>query len=159
MSVEIRAMVRSDTSAVLDMLGRLNEAGTASDPRYRLTDDWREWMRAHINDRWLGVFQPFPCCFVAEADGGLVGYVQGDIGSPPAIIERPPTVRIGNMWVEPEWRRQGIAKRLVETYVGAAREAGFPWVEVGTLAKDARAVAFWRAMGFDDWRVSMLSEP
>ena len=112
--------------------------------------------RALINDQWLGRFLPFPACFVAELDGRLIGYVQGDISGPHPILDEPPKARIGNLWVEPEHRRKGIARDLVNTYVSAANAAGFPWVEVGTLTKDARAVAFWRALGFGDWRVSLL---
>ena len=156
--MNIRPMVRGDLAVVLDMIAALNATGSAADPRYALADDWRQGMRALILDRWFGTFHPFPPCMVAEVDGAVVGMVQGDIGRPPLIVERPPSVCIGNMWVEPEHRRQGIATALVRAYSAAARQAGFPWVEVHTLARDERAVGFWKAMGFGDWRVILLND-
>lgn len=155
----VRPMVRADLESVLDLVGRLGAVGHESDPRFELDATWREQMRRFVLDSWLGVFQPFPPCFVAEVDGRLVGLIQGDIAPNQAVVVRPPVVRIGNMWVEPEFRRQGLGRRLVDVYVTAARAKGFPWVEVGTLALDARAVGFWKSVGFGDWRVILLSTP
>ena len=141
------------------MWEQLNRAGTAADARYVIRDGSRDAFRALIMEDWLGRFLPFPACFVAEADGEIVGYVQGDVCRQHPLLVEPPKCRIGNLWVQPEHRRLGVGRALVQTYVTAAKEAGFPWVEVGTLAKDARAVAFWQALGFGDWRVSLLRTP
>lgn len=155
--VRIRPLERGDLDRLLVLLGELNATGNASDPRYVLADDWREQMRALMLDQWFGRFHPFPIGFAAVVDGVVVGYVQGDVVQSVPVLERPPTVRIGNLWVEPGHRRKGIASELVRTYCAAARSKGFPWIEVGTLTKDPRATGFWKAAGFDDWRVILLS--
>jgi len=149
-------MVRADLDAVLQMMLQLNAAGTRSDPRYQLAEDALPSLRAHALERWFGIFHPFPVGFVADAGERLVGVVQGAVQPAHPVLEQPPTARIGSLWVDPEWRRQRLATRLVQTYVQSARDAGFPWVEVGTLARDERAVAFWRSAGFGDWRITLL---
>lgn len=155
----IRAATKGDIEPYLDLVEKLNDQGSLADPRYEMDPDWRKRMRAWMLHEWFGTFQPFPCAWVAEVEGQIVGLVQGDVVRPHPMLVRPPTVRIGQMWVEEPFRRKGLATRLVKTYVAKARQAGFPWVEVGTLGKDARAVAFWKAQGFDDWRVQFLSTP
>ena len=151
-------MTREDVTAVLALWARLNDAGGASDERFVVRPDASADLRHIINDQWLGRFRPFPACYVCDHEGVVVGWVQGDICPPHPILDEPPKVRIGNLWVEPPYRRRGVGRTLVETFVQEAQQAGFPWVEVGTLGRDARAVAFWRALGFGDWRVTLLRE-
>ena len=151
-------MERADVSAVLAMMMELNRVGHEIDPRYRVHDQVERMLRDLINQEWLGVFRPFPAAFVAEEEGVVVGYVQGDIGKPHPILVEPPKAKIGNLWVQPSHRRTGVASALVETYVAAAKAAGFEWIEVGTLGTDQRAVAFWRNAGFADWRLTLMRE-
>ena len=47
---------------------------------------------------------------------------------------------------------------LVEQMTARANTAGYPRMTVSTLVRDTRAVAFWRAMGFDDLFV-VLANP
>ncbi len=151
--VTLRPMERKDLEAVLDMLVALNATGHQADPRYRMADSGRAAMRQHMLDRWFGIFHPIPVGWVAEVGAAPVGFVAGMVLPPSAIIAAPPTARIGDMWVDPGHRRRGLGRRLVEAFVDSAHRAGIANVEVGTLAKDDRAVAFWRSLGFGDWKV------
>ena len=152
-SLTLRVANRSDLDAILDLLGRLNASGTAADDRYRLRDHSRALLRAHILDAWFGRFLPFPPCWVAEAADGLTGLITGEPLQVHPVLDQPPTARIDNLWVEPVHRRQGIARRLVQTFRDSAHSAGYPRIEVSTLARDGDALAFWREMGFADLRV------
>jgi GNAT superfamily N-acetyltransferase len=161
MAFRIRSADRRDIPALLDLWDALMACGTAADPRFRKAPDAREPMRAFMH----GCFdagQPFPPFLVAEVDSDdgpeIVGFVRG---FPPAFIEvldRPPSVRIGDLYVRDAYRRGGIARALVERMLERAAEKGYPRAEVGTLTKDARAVAFWRSMGFGDWQVTLSRE-
>lgn len=154
----IRAARRSDSGGLLEALMRLNETGTAADPRFRLRPDGRASLRAHLDEVWFGRFRPFPAAFVAEEDGALVGFVSGEPLPDHPLLDQPPSARIENLWVEPQARRRGLARALVAAFREAAAGAGLHRIEVQTLVRDARAVAFWRSVGFDDLRVLLVAE-
>jgi GNAT superfamily N-acetyltransferase len=151
----IREAVRADLVALVDAIVALNENGTAADPRYRLHEDGPARLREHLLHAWFGRFLPFPACLVAESEGRIVGLVSGELAPDPGILANPPTARIDNLWVEPDHRRTGIARRLVEAWCARAVRAGYPRTTVGTLVRDARAVAFWEAMGFEALTVTL----
>ena len=165
-----RPAERSDLEGILDLLGRLNANGSAADARYRLRGHSRALLRAQILDTWFGRFLPFPACWVLGGDGAgeageageaggasLAGLISGEPMQVHPVLDQPPTARIDNLWIEPDHRRKGLARALVATFRGAAHEAGYPRIEVSTLARDAQALAFWREMGFEDLRVVLSS--
>ena len=71
------------------------------------------------------------------------------------VFSLPSTARIGDLYVAASHRRRHIGRELVDAFVAAARASGRPRIEVGTLTRDPRAVAFWRALGFEDWQVTL----
>jgi GNAT superfamily N-acetyltransferase len=150
----IRPARRADHAALLDLWEDLQANGFAADPRYRPTPQARREMTAYTRDAWFDE-RPFPRVLVAEADGTLTGFVHGFPRIAVPVVDLSPTARIGDLHVHPDHRRRGIGRALVEAFAARALEAGFPRLEVGTLTADARAVAFWRAMGFDDWQVTL----
>jgi GNAT superfamily N-acetyltransferase len=142
------------------LLLRLNANGTEADPRYVLQPEAGPRLREHLRSLWFGRFLPFPACLVAEPPGtGLVGLVSAEVVPDLGIMAFPPTARIDNLWVEPPWRRQGLARALVERMHTRAQAAGYTRLTVSTLARDDRALAFWRAMGFHDLFVVLAREP
>ena len=155
----VREARRADLEALLDQLERLNATGTEADPRYRIRSGARDFLREHHGETWFGRFQPFPACLVDERDGVLAGFVSGAPRQDHPVLDHPPTARIGELWVEPAYRRQGVARALVTAFRERCARAGYADVEVSTLARDARAVAFWRSVGFDDLRLVLLATP
>ncbi len=127
------------------MHGYLLAEGGASDPRYAE-------VAGRIEGRELGrrwpLRKPFPACFVAEEEHELVGYVS-------MFAREGMSATIEELYVGPYERSRGIGRSLVRAIVGAAESAGYREFQVGTLALDTRAIAFWRAMGFGDWWVTL----
>jgi len=157
--VTLRPAVRADVDAILPLLIELADNGFRVDVRYRLRDHRRALLRAHVLESWFGRFMPFPPCWVAEEDGGaIVGMLSGEPLQVHPVLDQPPTATITDLWVVPGHRRRGIARQLVQTFRAAATKAGYPRVELSTLARDARALAFWHAMGFADLRVTLSAE-
>lgn len=154
----IRPARRSDHDDLLDLWEDLQANGQASDPRYRPTAHARREMAAFTREEWF-VQRPFPRTLVYQSERGLAGFIQGFPRFALPVVALAPTARIGDLHVHPEHRRRGIGRALVDAFVEHATSAGFPRVEVGTLTKDARAVAFWRAMGFGDWQVTLVRDP
>ena len=86
--------------------------------------------------------------FLAEADGGRVvgggGIVINDWPAHPRET-MPNRAWILNMYVEPEFRRQGIGRRLMEEMVSWCREAGYRNVSLHASAEGRQLYA---SMGF-----------
>jgi GNAT superfamily N-acetyltransferase len=154
----IRPAVRSDLDWLVGALVRLNAAGAEADPRYRPRAGQAALLRAHVDEVWFGRFHSFPPCLVAEVNGAPVGFVDGAGQPPHPILEHAPTASISDLWVEPDHRRHGHGRALAIAFRDAARAAGCSRIEVRTLARDARALAFWRALGFSDLSVSLTLE-
>jgi ribosomal protein S18 acetylase RimI-like enzyme len=148
----IRPAVRADVPWLAGAMARLNAAGHEADARYVPAPDAAVVVRERAA-AWFERFQPFPACFVAQGQTGLVGYVAGEPARIHPVLLLPLTAVISELWVEPAQRRHGLGKTLVEQFHTAASAAGYPRLEVSTLAGDVRAVAFWRSVGFADLRL------
>ena len=149
----IRPATPDDHEVLLDLWEDLNRNGSEADPRYRPTADARAQMKTYTANSWFEQV-PFPRCLVAD-DDGVVGFIHGFPRTAVPVIDLAPTVRIGDLYVAPSHRRSGVGRSLVQAMPSWAKAAGHPRAEVGTLTADARAVAFWRSMGFGDWQISL----
>ncbi|MCB9696396.1 MAG: GNAT family N-acetyltransferase [Alphaproteobacteria bacterium] len=149
----IRAAERADLRAIVPLLEELDRDGTRADPRYRVRPEATARMAETLGELWFDRFLPFPPCLVAEVDGVVVGLVSALPAQAHPILDDEPTARIQQLYVRPDHRRRGLARALVQGMVRHASQAGYPRIEVSTLALDGRALAFWRASGFSDLRV------
>jgi GNAT superfamily N-acetyltransferase len=150
----IREAVRADLGRVVEVLVRLDGEGTGVDPRHRLRPEAADRLRERIAHDWFGRFLPFPACLLAEDGAGLIaGSVVPDAG----ILDGGPTACIDALWVAPERRREGLGRALVAAYRARIGAAGFSRIVVRTLARDARALSFWQAMGFDPLHVELVT--
>jgi GNAT superfamily N-acetyltransferase len=143
---------------VLDLWEALMGEGRAADPRYVPASDARSVMREQARDGWVRVREPFPAAFVAVRDETCIAYVAIKALFPLPVLTMPPTALFTDLYVGPAHRRSGVGLSLVEHAAKTAASAGYDRFEVGTLALDARAVAFWRSVGFVDWKVTFLRD-
>jgi len=154
--MEIRPAQRPELPELIHLWEQLMIDGETADPSYRRAPEATDRMR-HYMSSWFED-PSFTRCLVADSVG-LVGFIQGAPVAPLGILDLPPTARIGDLWVSPAHRRQGLGRKLVEAFVERATAAGFLRTEVGTLVRDERAVAFWRSLGFVDRNVILARDP
>jgi GNAT superfamily N-acetyltransferase len=81
--------------------------------------------------------------YVAEEEGSLVGFA--------TWIEADDIFELEDLFVEPGWRRRGIAVALVDRIVRVLRARGVERLEV---TANPHALGFYRAAGFVDCGVS-----
>ena len=77
--------------------------------------------------------------YVAEEDGAVVGFA--------AWAQAGGVTELDDLFVDPDWRRRGIATALVGRIVDVVRAQGVQYLEV-TANPDAEG--FYRAAGFTD---------
>ena len=93
-----------------------------------------------------------PCvAFVAEAkDGGLVGFVEVGMrsyaeGGPAAVA-----AYVEGVWVEPDHRRRGVARALLDAAAQWGGDQGATWLGSDALLDNEASDAWHRAVGFDE---------
>ena len=152
MPIDLRPATETDVESLLRLWLALSAEGEAADPRYRMRRDAADAARIFIASQWLSDVDHR--VVLAEAGERIVGFMTARVSPPHSVLQTPTTVMITDAYVDPEQRRAGIGRDLFEALIEWARDRGAEQVEVGTLALDHRAVAFWRSVGFGDWRVT-----
>jgi len=80
------------------------------------------------------------CCWTAESDGQVVGYLIGRTAGDEAEVL--------NLAVRAEWRRRGVATALLGAAADRFRTRGAENVYLEVRAANSDAQAFYRKMGF-----------
>jgi ribosomal protein S18 acetylase RimI-like enzyme len=79
----------------------------------------------------------------------LVRRIHEPDSTPPDLLaEFPSHLHIDLL---PEVQGQGYGRRLLERLFDQLAAAGSPGVHLGTSTRNTRAIAFYNAMGFDEW--------
>ena len=82
--------------------------------------------------------------YVAEEDGSVVGFATW-------AAQADGTIELEDLFVDPDWRRRGIATALVSYVVGVLRARGVRCLEV---TANPHAEGFYSAAGFIDCGVA-----
>lgn len=92
------------------------------------------------------------------AEGQLVGYALF-FGNYSTFLTQP-GLHLEDLFVLPDWRGQGVGKALLQAFVQTARDRGCGRADWTVLDWNARAIAFYQAMGaevYPDWRICRVS--
>jgi ribosomal protein S18 acetylase RimI-like enzyme len=153
----IRPATPEDVPLVLPMVQRLAELHEQWDPqRYDYLPDpgamYDRWLRSRAKDS-RSVF------LVAERDPSrLAGFLIATIEGTIPIYRLTETGFIHDLWVEPEYRNEGIARQMTMLAVERFREKGVKQIRLETAAKNDAARALFTACGFRVSSVEMLLE-
>lgn len=144
---------RDDVTAMwIDFLGEQN----ALDSRLVISDDaldrWRndfsEWITAGVHG-----------LFVADHDKeGLIGFASVHLWFPAPIYRPELEAYIDELFVEPDWRRRGIASALLEEIRNWAAEHQARRIRLGVLSANESGLAFWQSVGATSFVATLLIE-
>ncbi len=95
------------------------------------------WSKSLVEGEFANTFSTFVAYIVSNT---IVGYV-----SFRAVFEE---MQVGNVAVLPQYRRQGIAKQLVEHACSVAKQQGCELAELEVNTANDGAVALYQACGF-----------
>ncbi|MCU1230326.1 MAG: putative acetyltransferase [Acidobacteria bacterium] len=96
--------------------------------------------------------------FVAEDGGAVVAYVWAALEPLSWKELRGPAGFIHDLVVAEEWRRHGIARRLMDAAIEWLREKNAPRVVLWTAAPNDIAQALFESLGFRDTMIEMTLE-
>lgn len=155
MAVEYRQAKPSDLKALLPLVEAYAREQQQQTPINALTENFMEFARSGIAQ---AVEHPAACVMVAEdAVAGkirMAGYAVGMAQEPPPIFEQEMYTFISDLYVDPDYRRQGIATSLIE------RVRGWGWVKginrlSLVLAPGSPGMRLYERLGFKPIQVMM----
>ena len=117
-----------------------------------------ELVAAYFDEHWARPYPPPPPgpylehgrIVVAEADGELVGMAKGEL--------RDGLGHVSLVYLRPTARGQGGGNELVRDLVAHFREQGVGHVSLNVELPNDEALAYWRRLGFTDYRRSLLTD-
>jgi ribosomal protein S18 acetylase RimI-like enzyme len=152
--MEIRAATPSDVPAVLPMVGKLATLHENWDPQrfdYRADVEkmYSGWLRARAADE-RSVF------LVAEREDKIVAFLIATIEGTIPVYRLHETGFVHDLWVEPEYRHEGIGRQIVMLAIENFREKGVRQIRLETAAANEAARALFTSCGFRVSSIEML---
>ncbi|MEM1269095.1 MAG: GNAT family N-acetyltransferase [Bacteroidota bacterium] len=140
----IRVATLGDRDDLTNMWRALQTEQAGFDERFRPAADGAERWRNEVAD-WIR--SDAHRLLVAEIDGRRVGFLAAGPWHAPPVYEPAFEVYISEIYVQPEHRRRGLARALVEAAQAWANGLGGVRLRLGVLANNAPALAFWARLG------------
>ena len=117
-----------------------------------------ELVAAYLDEHWARPYPPPPPgpylqqghIVVAEADGEIVGMAKGEL--------RDGLGHVSLVYLKPDARGRGGGNDLVRDLVSHFREQGLAHVSLNVELPNDEALAYWRRLGFTDYRRSLLTD-
>ena len=155
------AIVRRAAPADLPAIGRLGalliEAHHGFDsrrflaPRPRTADDYASFLGSQLEEADVLVL-------VAEDGGRVVGYSYSAVEGYDWMALRGPAAVIHDLVVDPEHRRRGVGRLLLETTLADLRSRRAPRVVLSTAVQNEAAQRLFASVGFRPTMLEMTRE-
>lgn len=152
----IRPATEADVSAVLPMVGRLAALHENWDPqRYDYRPDtqtlYAGWLASRARD-------PQAVFLVAQREEKLVAFLIGTIEKTIPIYRLSQVGYLHDMWVEPEYRHEGIGRQLTMHAIESFLQKGAKQIRLETASANEAARKLFQSCGFRPSTVEMLLE-
>ena len=153
----IRRATRNDLRQIGRLGALLVEAHHAFDSKRFLaaTSRTKDAYAAYLGTQ---LDAPDAAVFVAEADGDLIGYAYVAVESYDYMALRGPAGVLHDIIVDPERRRGGVGRRLLEAALGFVLERGLTQIVLGTAERNVAAQRFFASAGFRPTMIEMTRE-
>ena len=145
-NLTIRRAASSDVERIVELKLLLQEHAEKSNPLiWRITEEGKKLLKQTVeNDLANNNIN----VLLAEADGEIIGYVQGEVTR--RSDHTPRTVgQISLMYVMKQSRRKGVGKRLVKELCKFFNSNKAEDLTVRYIIGNKEAEGFWRKLGFE----------
>ena len=152
----IRTATIDDIPAVLPMLAKtcaLHETWDAA--KYGLRSHPEQYY-----EKWLTrlLHKERSVFLVAEDEEKLVAFLAATVEPEISIYSLQEFAFIHDIWVEPEYRRKGIAPQIIKLSVERFQEMGIKQIRLDTVAANESARQLFKSCGFRVSTMEMLME-
>ena len=144
--ITIRTMTIDDSDAIAEMWLALVAFHQALDPS--LPGAAPGGQHRYVRRLMERLNDPYTRTFVAEVDGRVAGFVLGMIVDlMQDIFAQQPGGFLADIYVEPEYRHQGVGTALVDALKDWFRENKIGFFEWHVAARNQDGIAFWQSVG------------
>jgi GNAT superfamily N-acetyltransferase len=154
--MDIRPATSDDVTAVSPMVAKVAALHESWDPAkfgYKPHPElmYRGWLTARSTD-------PRSVFLVADRDGKLVGFLIATVEQEIPIYRLAEYGFVHDIWVEPDYRNEGIARQLVMLAIEKFRAMGVSQVRGDTAAVNEPARNLLKSCGMRPSTIEMLIE-
>lgn len=154
--MEIRSATHADVSAVLPMVRKIVDLHAAWDParfepRAGIEAGYGHWLSSRATD-------PQSVFLVAAQGGALVAFLVGTVEHAIPIYRVDRFGFIHDLWVEPDYRNEGLAKSMTLLALERFKSIGVTQVRLETASANDVARTLFTACGFRVTTHEMLVE-
>ncbi len=150
--VKIRRAQARDMAFIIELWKKLSEEMARCDERYALRPEaeiiWAKWVGQRLRDQ-------ASVALVAEAGEDHVGYLVGHLEEAQPIFEHRRHGIITDIFVLPDFRRKGVAGRLLEEAERFFKEQDVEHLRINVVVKNAPSRTFCEKLGFGDFLYTM----
>ena len=151
----VRPGRRDDAAAAAALWIRSADEHTDYDTVYATSPDAEKIMRRFLADLSSSSHS---CLFVAENEGGVVGFLSGEIREGSPAFSPKTWAAVEDIYVTHEHRSQGLGRALVDACAEWARDRGADGVSLQVAAGNERARKFYDTLGFREVSVYEVKE-
>jgi ribosomal protein S18 acetylase RimI-like enzyme len=154
--MEIRAATVEDVPAILPMVAAIAALHESWDPaKFGYRPHPEEMYR-----RWLGgrAVDPRSVLLVAQRENRLVAFLVATVEEEIPVYRLKEFGFIHDIWVEEEYRHEGIARRMVMSAIDRFKAMGIKQVRCDTAATNEAARELMRSCGMRPSTTEMLIE-
>jgi ribosomal protein S18 acetylase RimI-like enzyme len=102
--------------------------------------------------------KPSVVILVAERDGKVIGYSYSGVEGTDYMALRGPAGAMYDIVVDPDYRRQGVGRMLVDATLDELKSKGMPRVVLSTAEKNTAAQSLFDRAGFRRTMIEMTRE-
>lgn len=138
----------TEIDPILSLWGELAAYHARLDPAFTPSAEWRSTYAGYLAAL---VGRGDARVLVARSEERLVGFGVGRITLLPPFFADRRRGFIQDVFTHPDYRRRGIALRLVETLLDWLREEEVGTVELTVASNNAEAIRLWERLGFHSY--------
>ena len=150
----IRTTTINDLESILNLNRQLFEFEqqftNTYNPDWTYSDKGRDYFKKRLG-------QDNAICLVAETNQEIIGYLVSFIDTY-SYRSTNPICELENMYILPQYRRQGIGTKLVDELKKIAKKKGANRLRVETITQNQVAGSFYQAMGCQDFNLILEQE-
>ena len=147
MSVTYRRGTGDDASRLAEFATR---AFTQTYAEFNTAEDIRDYIASSygLTRQKRELSDPAMITVLAESGDALIGYAQVRRKEVPSCVTQEAPAEIYRFYVDASAHGKGVAQRLMDESMNAARDLGAKNIWLGVWERNARAIAFYRKRGF-----------